>query len=63
MFVIDYGKMNQVEYSNNITKFKIVWASKINVEQRKGRAGRVQAGICFNLYTKVVECIIKKYLW
>lgn len=58
VFVIDYGKVKQVEFCNNITKFNTVWASKVNVEQRKGRAGRVQEGICFNLYSKVLYCII-----
>lgn len=54
MFVIDYGKVNLVKLSDNIIKFNTVWASKVNVEQRKGRAGRVQPGICFNLFTKVI---------
>ncbi|XP_025425468.1 ATP-dependent RNA helicase A-like isoform X1 [Sipha flava] len=52
VFVIDYGKVKTVEFFDNITKLNTVWASKVNVEQRKGRAGRVQAGVCFNLYSK-----------
>jgi len=54
VFVIDYGKEKLVEFSDNITKFDTVWVSKVNVEQRKGRVGRVQAGFCFYLYTKVI---------
>jgi len=54
VFVIDYGKEKVVEFSDNVTKFDTVWVSKVNVEQRKGRAGRVQAGICFYLYTRVI---------
>lgn len=54
VFVIDYGKAKLVKFSNNINEFNTIWASKVNVEQRKGRAGRVQPGICFNLYTKVL---------
>lgn len=54
VFVIDCGKANVSEFFNNVKIFNTVWASKVNVEQRKGRAGRVQAGICFYLYTKVI---------
>jgi len=53
VFVIDYGKSKMVRCTNNVTIYDIIWASKVNVVQRKGRAGRVQEGICFNLYTKV----------
>lgn len=53
VFVIDYGKEKLVEFKNNITNYVTVWASKVNVEQRKGRAGRVKEGHCFKLYSKV----------
>lgn len=54
VFVIDCGKANEVKFSNNMKIIDTVWASKVNIEQRKGRAGRVQAGTCFYLYTKVI---------
>ncbi|CAH1726470.1 unnamed protein product [Aphis gossypii] len=52
VFVIDYGKSKIVRCINNVTRFDTVWVSKGNVVQRRGRAGRVQEGFCFNLYTK-----------
>ena len=53
-FVIDSctAKLKNFNERNNLTKYYTGYAAKSNIEQRKGRAGRVQNGYCFSLITK-----------
>lgn len=55
--VIDTGRVKETRYDaqNNMVKLEEVWASRAAGKQRRGRAGRVQAGKCFKLYTQNAE--------
>ena len=53
-YVVDAGKLRQKEYDQirRITQLKCTWISKSNSKQRAGRAGRVQNGHYYALFSK-----------
>lgn len=55
--VIDSGRVKATVYEpeNNIVRLVDSWASQAEVTQRRGRAGRVQQGICYKLYTRNIQ--------
>ena len=55
--VIDSGKVKETSFDpqSNMVRLEEVWASRAACKQRKGRAGRVQAGTCYKLYTRNAE--------
>ncbi|XP_039287143.1 ATP-dependent DNA/RNA helicase DHX36 [Nilaparvata lugens] len=63
VYVIDSGKikMKNFDVQNNITTLQAEWVSLANARQRRGRAGRVQEGVCYHLYTKPREMMLADY--
>ena len=53
-YVIDTGKLREKQYDQlrRITQLKCTWISKSNSKQRAGRAGRVQNGNYYALFSK-----------
>ncbi|KAL4215433.1 ATP-dependent RNA helicase dhx29 [Rhizopus microsporus] len=52
--VIDSGMARVVSYDDKrrVTRLLQKYVAKANIRQRRGRAGRVQKGICFHMFTK-----------
>lgn len=55
--VIDSGRVKETRYdpATNSVKLEETWASQSASTQRRGRAGRVQKGVCYKLYTSNIE--------
>lgn len=52
--VIDSGKANEVRFDpvKGISRLQEVFVSQASCQQRRGRAGRVQPGVCYRLFSK-----------
>lgn len=63
VFVIDCGKVKQKTYDalTGATSLTTTWISLACAKQRMGRAGRVQPGVCFRLYSKLRESNMDKF--
>ncbi|CAM8992581.1 unnamed protein product [Rhodiola kirilowii] len=63
VFVIDCGKAKETSYDavTNTSCLAPSWISKAAVQQRRGRAGRVQPGECYHLYPRCVYDSFPEY--
>jgi len=64
VYVVDCGriKMTSFDTSINILTLKSEWVSLANAKQRRGRAGRVQPGKCFHLFSRGRKNILADFL-
>lgn len=63
VYVIDCGKikMKTFDAETNIQSLLPQWVALANASQRKGRAGRVQAGVCYHMFSKARYMILEQY--
>lgn len=64
VFVIDCGriKITQLHIETNFESLESCWVSLANAHQRRGRAGRVKAGICYHLISKARYKTLADYI-
>ncbi|XP_055546297.1 ATP-dependent DNA/RNA helicase DHX36 [Wyeomyia smithii] len=58
VYVINTGRHKINMYEDGISSLRDEWISLSNEIQRKGRAGRVRAGICYHLYTRARRSVL-----
>ncbi|CAM8927428.1 unnamed protein product [Rhodiola kirilowii] len=63
VYVIDCGKAKETSYDalNKLACLLPSWISKASARQRRGRAGRVQPGVCYMLYPKLIHDAMPDY--
>jgi ATP-dependent RNA helicase DHX36 len=50
---VDTGRAKEKDYDPHLktSTLQTAWISQASAKQRKGRAGRVKAGVCFHLFS------------
>ncbi|XP_072988062.1 DExH-box ATP-dependent RNA helicase DExH1 isoform X2 [Typha latifolia] len=63
VYVLDCGKAKETSYDalNKLACLIPSWISKASAHQRRGRAGRVQPGVCYRLYPKIIHDAMMQY--
>lgn len=63
VYVVDCGKAKETSYDalNKLACLLPSWISKASARQRRGRAGRVQPGVCYRLYPKMIHDAMPQY--
>ncbi|KAI9153106.1 hypothetical protein LWI28_006003 [Acer negundo] len=63
VYVIDCGKAKETSYDalNKLACLLPSWISKVSAHQRRGRAGRVQPGVCYKLYPRIIHDAMLQY--
>ncbi|KAI5679650.1 hypothetical protein M9H77_00877 [Catharanthus roseus] len=63
VYVVDCGKSKETSYDalNKLACLLPSWISKASAHQRRGRAGRVQPGVCYRLYPKLIHDAMPQY--
>ncbi|KAJ1653807.1 putative ATP-dependent RNA helicase ucp12 [Dispira simplex] len=59
VYVIDSGRVKEVQYDSatGMTRLVETWASRAACQQRQGRAGRTQPGVCYKLFSRHSESV------
>uniref|UniRef100_A0A158R5A4 RNA helicase n=1 Tax=Syphacia muris TaxID=451379 RepID=A0A158R5A4_9BILA len=62
-YVVDTGREKRRLYDSvtGVSKFSVEWISQASADQRMGRAGRVQAGEVYRLYSRQFYADLKKF--
>ncbi|KAL3690709.1 hypothetical protein R1sor_004360 [Riccia sorocarpa] len=63
VYVVDSGKIKEKQFdaSRNMTTMRVQWTSQASARQRQGRAGRVQPGVCYRLYTRAIYQTMREH--
>eukprot|EP00057_Strongylocentrotus_purpuratus_P033652 XP_792246.3 PREDICTED: ATP-dependent RNA helicase DHX36 [Strongylocentrotus purpuratus] len=63
VYVVNLGRVKETNFdvANNIRTMKAEWVSKASAHQRRGRAGRVQDGECFHVYSQLKASEMVEY--
>ena len=63
IYVIDSGKVkeNRYDHEKNMAQLVETWVSLASAKQRRGRAGRVQPGICYHLFSSLTKGVLSEY--